>query len=81
MKTKYHEQDQSHVPRLCLTADEVAEEIGISVSLVRRLTRFGNLPHIRVGRRIIYPAAAINSWLAEHTEFGNPASEEGEHNA
>lgn len=60
--------------KLCLTADEIAEELGVSVSLVRRMTRFGGIPHIRIGRRIIYPAAAINSWLASNT-LGSAAPE------
>ncbi len=61
---------------LCLTAEQVAQELGISVSLVRRLTRNGSLPHLRLGRRIIYPSAAINSWLADHTEYGKTISED-----
>ena len=51
--------------RLCLSAAEVSEQTGISISLVRKLTRSGKIPHIRVGRRILYPAVALAEWLTQ----------------
>lgn len=49
--------------KLCLNAYEVSNSIGLSLSMVRKLTCRGEIPHIRVGRRILYPAYAIDDWL------------------
>lgn len=59
---------------LCFNAAEVSEQTGISISLVRKLTRSGEIPHIRVGRRILYPAEALAEWLTQQT-VGGLASE------
>lgn len=64
------------IPCSCYCAKEVAEVIGLSVSTVRKLTREGELPHIRVGRRILYPVTAIHEWLLTKT-IGSTAPEKG----
>lgn len=53
--------------KLCLSAAEVSEKTGISLSSVRKLTRYGKLPHIRIGRRILYPITGIEEWLTQNT--------------
>lgn len=53
--------------KLCLSAAEVSERTGISISLVRKLTRNGKIPHFRIGRRILYPTEALTSWLNQNT--------------
>lgn len=55
------------VDKLCLNAAEVSEMTGISLSLIRKLTRGGEIPHIKVGRRILYPLTGIEDWLKIHT--------------
>ena len=63
--------------RLCLSASEVSEQTGVSLSLVRKLTRSGEIPHIKVGRRILYPVSGIDDWLESRTEGGfHPEKEE-----
>ena len=47
----------------CYSAVEVAKATGLSLSMVRKLTRTGAIPHIRVGRRILYPISALNDWM------------------
>ncbi len=47
----------------CYSAAEVARVTGLSLSMVRKLTRTGEIPHIRVGRRILYPITALNEWM------------------
>lgn len=63
--------------RLCFTAAEVSEKTGISLSLVRKLTRDGEIPHIRVGRRILYPAAALKAWMTLNTTGNITPEKEG----
>ena len=59
---------------LCFNAAEVSELTGISISLVRKLTRDGEIPHVRVGRRILYPLTGIEDWLKSHTIGVKPPS-------
>lgn len=66
--------------KLCLSAAEVSNQTGISLSLVRKLTRSGEIPHIRVGRRIIYPAESLAEWLTRNTVGGNFPDKEGDAN-
>lgn len=53
--------------KLCLSATEISKETGISLSLVRKLTHNGEIPHIKVGRRVLYPVSALKDWLAKNT--------------
>ena len=48
---------------LCLSAADVSERTGLSLSTIRKLTRDGKIPHVRVGRRILYPLTGIEDWL------------------
>jgi excisionase family DNA binding protein len=57
--------------RLTLTVEEAADLLGIGRSLAYRLAASGELPTVRLGRRIVVPADALNHWLAE---VGAPAS-------
>ena len=59
---------------LCLNAAEVSEMTGISLSRVRKLTRNDEIPHIKVGRRILYPLTGIEDWLKSHTIGIKPPS-------
>lgn len=46
-----------------LTADEVAEIIGMRVDYVYALSRRGQIPHLRFGRTLRFRADAIEAWL------------------
>lgn len=63
--------------KLCLCATEVADQTGLSISLIRKLTRSGEIPHIQVGRRILYPAEALAEWLTLNTVGGNAPDKDG----
>ena len=45
------------------SAAEAAEELGVSQWLVREAIRRGEIRSIRIGKRIIIPAAAIDRFL------------------
>lgn len=55
--------------KLCLNAVEVSEMTGLSLSIIRKLTNHGEIPHIKIGKRILYPVEVINNWLTENTVF------------
>ena len=63
-------------PIVCLSAAEVAAETGLSISMVRKLTRHGIIPHVKVGRRVLYPVTALHEWMLKKT-FGSTAPNKG----
>ena len=46
-----------------LTAEEVAQIIGMRVDYVYALSRRGQIPHLRFGRTLRFRAEAIEAWL------------------
>ena len=49
--------------RLTLTVEEAARLLGIGRSLAYELVATGDLPSIRLGRRILIPRAAVDALL------------------
>lgn len=49
--------------RLTRTVDEVAELLGVSRATAYEGIRTGEIPHIKVGRRILVPRAALAAML------------------
>lgn len=54
--------DRGSTGRL-LTAEEVAEIIGMRVDYVYELSRRGQIPHLRFGRTLRFRTEAIEAWL------------------
>ena len=52
----------SPLPRL-LTAEEVAQQLGLSRWRVYELAKLG-MPHVRLGRAVRFSADALREWLA-----------------
>lgn len=48
---------------LAYTAEEVAERLGLSAWSVRYAVRKGELRAVKLGRRILIPAAALDEFL------------------
>jgi len=59
-----------------LTADEVAELLGVPTSWVYQQSRAGRIPTVTLGRYRRYRPEAIETWL-EHIEAGWPGSPGG----
>lgn len=53
------------VERTTLTMEEVAEYLGISYWLVGQLVRKNELPHFRVGGRILFRKKIIDNFMEE----------------
>lgn len=51
--------------RLTYTVDEVAQMLGISRGLAYEMVRQGELPSIRLGRRLLVPCRTFERWLEE----------------
>lgn len=50
--------------RLTLTVDEAAERLGLSRPVAYQAVKRGEIPVIRIGRRILIPIAALEKMLA-----------------
>lgn len=60
--------------RIVFTVNEAREKLGISRGLMYEAIRRGQIPSIRVGRRILIPCAALQRLLegtGTHREHGN----------
>jgi excisionase family DNA binding protein len=53
-----------------LTAEDVAQILGMRTDFLYRLAREGRIPHLRFGRTLRFRAEAIETWLEEQ-ERGN----------
>lgn len=51
--------------KLSYNADEVKTALGLSLSGVYEAARKGDLPSVRIGRRLIFPKAAIDRLLQQ----------------
>jgi excisionase family DNA binding protein len=51
--------------RVAFNVPEVAKKLGISTNSAYERIRQGEIPHIRLGARIVIPKAAFEAWLAK----------------
>ncbi|MGO4343172.1 helix-turn-helix domain-containing protein [Pedococcus sp. 2YAF34] len=58
-------QGASARPRLTFTVVEAAEALGIGRGLAYEMVRQGQLPSLRLGRRIVVPAASLEALLEQ----------------
>ena len=49
---------------LVYTARELAGLLGLNIKTLYEATARGEIPHRRIGRRILWPRPAIDAWLA-----------------
>jgi len=55
---------------LALRARDAAKCLGISARKLWSLTNAGKIPHVRIGRAITYPVAALEKWLSTSAKGG-----------
>lgn len=56
---------ESNGVSLGLRPREAAKALGIGERLLWSKTNAGEIPHVRIGRAIIYPVGMLQDWLAE----------------
>lgn len=61
--------ESPHPPdhRLTVNRREAAQMLGISERLLWTLTNTGEVPHIRLGARVLYPVKALMEWIEART--------------
>lgn len=57
--------DANAPARLTIRVEEAAETIGIGRGLAYELCRTGQLPCLRLGRRLVVPRASLAQWLED----------------
>ena len=58
--------------RLVLTVDETAALLGISRGLAYQMARQGNIPTVRLGRRLLVPRPALERMLQGDGQTAKP---------
>ena len=53
--------------KMVLTVDDVRKTLGLSRGLVYEAVRRGDIPSVRVGRRILIPKAALEKLLSNNS--------------
>jgi excisionase family DNA binding protein len=56
---------------LALAPREAARAIGVSERTLWTYTRTQGVPHVRLGRRILYPVRELTEWLASRATAGD----------
>jgi putative molybdopterin biosynthesis protein len=52
-------------PTLALSVRDAARALSLGERKLWEMTNRGEIPHVRCGKRILYPLAALEAWLAE----------------
>jgi len=55
-----------------MTAEEVAERLRQNPSTIRRWSKVGILPALKVGRRVLFSPEEIQSWVEDKKLFDSP---------
>lgn len=62
---------KTDVLRLAFRPNEAARALGIGTRQLWSLTAAGKIPHLRLGRSVLYPVAGLEQWLAEKADAHN----------
>ena len=69
---------KAEAPCLAMRPREAARALGVCERTLWAWTQRGDVPHVRRGKTILYPTAALARWLDEQTKgTATPAPEGG----
>lgn len=58
------------VKTLAMRSADAAHALGISERYLAELTKVGIIPHVRIGRAVLYPVGPLEKWLADNATSG-----------
>ena len=67
---------EPETPCLAMRPREAAKALGISERLLWEWTNRGIVPHIRLGKAILYPVDSLREWLKHEAKQGVDNSDE-----
>lgn len=56
--------------RLAMRPKDAAKALGIGERLLWSMTNRGEIPHVKLGKAVLYPIAELERWLSERAEGG-----------
>lgn len=56
--------------QLAVSVKQAAKLIGVGKNTMYAAVAAGDVPHVKVGRRILIPVSRLEQWLEEHTQEG-----------
>ena len=68
--------NEPETPCLAMRPPKTAKALGISERLLWEHTDRGTIPHIRLGRAILYPVAVLQDWLIRQAGQGTATDSE-----
>jgi excisionase family DNA binding protein len=69
-----YERGREAQPPLLMSLKEAAQALSLSERTIWTLVHTGELPHVRVGRRLLFSRAALQSWIERQESTGDPNS-------
>jgi len=63
--TNMQKKREPETPHLAMRMREAAKALGISERLLWEWTDRGQIPHVRIGKAILYPVDVLRRWLDE----------------
>lgn len=63
--------------RLALRPRQAAKALGVSERTLWEWTQRGKVPHVRLGKAILYPVDGLRRWLDEQTKAAPASAAEG----
>lgn len=51
-----------------MTAQEVSDYLGLSKETIYKLAQEGKIPHVHIGRRVLFKKERIDQWLEDKME-------------
>ncbi len=64
-------------PCLAMRPRETAKALGVSERLLWEWTNRGIVPHIRLGKAILYPVDSLRDWLKQQAQPTNEKGNDG----
>jgi len=61
-------EEQARIPRLAVGAREAARALSISERTLWSITRSGEIPSFRAGKRVLYKVADLEAWIEGRKE-------------
>ncbi len=69
------------IPQILWDISDLEAATGMSARNLHERTKRGEIPHLRIGRRVFYRPTSIAQWLAGREELASAARSSGQTNA